>query len=136
MQLRERQHNGVSIIDVSADGAGAVENPRALRDHVVALLLRGEHQIVLNVAELQHIDSSCLGEIVESFKAAASNGAHLKLAHVGPHLQNLLRTTALDKILETHETENQAIASFAVTPPAQPMRTVLSASSLWLDEER
>jgi anti-sigma B factor antagonist len=134
MHLSERQVDGVSIIDISGDAIQPAENPTALRERVVALILRSERRILLNLANLQHMDSSCLGEIVESFKTAASNGAVLKLAHVSPHLQNLLRTTALDKILETYETENEAIASFGKTPPAEPMRTVLSTGSLWVDE--
>jgi anti-sigma B factor antagonist len=133
MQFRERQVSGVWIIDISGD-VTLPDNPTALRERVVALLLRGERRILLNFANLQHMDSSCLGEIVESYKTAASNGGLIKLAHVGPHLQNLLHTTSLDKVLESYETEAQAIASFSDTPPAEPMRTVLSTGSLWSDE--
>jgi anti-sigma B factor antagonist len=134
MHFSERQVNGVSIIDLSGDAKLPAENPTALRERVVALLLRGERRILLNFADMQHMDSSCLGEIVESYKIAASNGGLIKLAHVGAHLQNLLHTTSLDKIFETYETESQAIASFGKTPPPEPMRTVLSTGSLWSDE--
>ena len=135
MQLSERQLNGVSIIDVSGDLVAPAENPRALRERVLALLHRGDRCILLNFAQLQHMDSSCLGEIVESYKIAASNGVALKLAHLSPHLQNLLRTTALDKVLESYETEDDAMASFAKTAPVEPGKTVLSAAALWTRDE-
>ena len=135
MQLSERQVNGVSIIDVSGDLSTPAENPRVLREKVLALLHRGDRSILLNFAELQHMDSSCLGEIVESYKIASSNGVALKLAHLGPHLQNLLRTTALDKVLESYRTEEEAMASFAKTKPAEPGMTVLSPAALWTRDD-
>jgi anti-sigma B factor antagonist len=113
LQLSERQVNGVSIIDVSGDLRVPAEDPRALRDKVTAVLERGGRWILLNFANLQFMDSSCLGEIVESYKATASSGGILKLAHVGPHLRSVLRTTALAKVLESYDTEDEAIASFA-----------------------
>jgi anti-sigma B factor antagonist len=115
MHLGERQVNGVSIIDVSGDLRVPAEDPRALRDRVTAALLRGERRILLNFANLQYMDSSCLGEIVESYKSTASNGGTLKLAHIGPHLRNLLHTTTLAKIFEFYDTEDEAIASFGKT---------------------
>ncbi len=116
MQLSERQVKGVLIIDVSGN-LTVPENPSALTERVVALLHRGERRILLNVANLQQIDSSCLGEIVECYKTTASNGGTLKLAHVGPHLRTLLHSTTLDTIFESYDTEDEAIASFAKTPP-------------------
>ena len=73
MQLSEREVKGVSIIDVSGDLVLPSENPRLLTERVLALLHRGQRSILLNFAQLQHMDSSCLGEIVESYKIAAAN---------------------------------------------------------------
>ena len=115
MQLSERQVSGVAIIDIAGDLRVPAEDPRALRERVIAVLLRGEHRILLNFADLQFMDSSCLGEIVESYKATAASGGILKLAHIGPHLRSVLVTTALDKILESYETEAEALASFGET---------------------
>jgi len=120
VQLSERQVSGVAIIDIAGDLRVPAEDPRALREKVIAVLLRGEHRILLNFANLQFMDSSCLGEIVESYKATASSGGVLKLAHIGPHLRSVLETTALDKILESYETEAEALASFGETALADP----------------
>ena len=116
MELGERQVNRISIIDVSGDLRVPAENPRALTEKVTAVLSRGERRIILNFANLEFMDSSCLGEIVESYKTAASRGGILRLACVGPHLRSVLRTTALAKILESYDTEEEAIASFAKVP--------------------
>jgi anti-sigma B factor antagonist len=116
MQLTERVVNGVAIIDVAGDLRVPSENPAVLREKVVAVLNRGERHILLNFENLQFMDSSCLGEIVESYKTAAAKGAILKLAHTGYHLRSVLETTALASIFESYETENEAIASFAAAP--------------------
>ena len=131
LQLIERQVNGVFIIDVSGDLRVPAEDRRALRDRVTAALLRGERRILLNFANLQYMDSSCLGEIVESYKTALSNGGIVKIAHIGPHLRNVLETTALVKLIESYDTEAEAIASFDGTPLPEPGLTVLSAEPLW-----
>jgi anti-sigma B factor antagonist len=112
MELSERHVNGVSIIDVSGDLIVPAENPRELREKVLSLLQRGERRIVLNVANLQHMDSSFVGEIVATYKATISTGGVLRLAQVGPHLRNVLRTTTLDKIFTPYDTEAEALASF------------------------
>ena len=120
MELSERQVNGVSIIDISGDLRVPTEDPRALRDKVIAVLLRGERRILLNFANLQFMDSSCLGEIVESYKTTVSNGGTLKLALVGPHLRSVLQSTGLGTILESYETEDEAVASFGEPPVTGP----------------
>jgi anti-anti-sigma factor len=79
---------------------------------VTALIERGERRVVLNAANLGIVDSSFVGEIVACYKAIVSGGGVLKLEHVGPHLRNVLRTTTLDKVLKSYDTEHEAIASF------------------------
>jgi len=131
MQLSERQVIGVSIIDLSGDPTAPDDNARALRENVTALLLRGQRRIILNFAAIRHIDSSWLGEIVESYKVSASNGGILTLAGISPQLRSLLRTTTLSSILKSYDTEQEAIASFGGTALPEPGRTVFSAGSLW-----
>ena len=120
MELTERQVSGVSIIDIAGDLRVPTEDPREVRDKVLAVLSRGERRILLNFASLQYMDSSCLGEIVESYKTVVSSGGVLKLAQVGAHLKTVLQSTGLSTVLESYETESEAIASFGGMPPRKP----------------
>ena len=133
MQLSERQLPGVSIIDISGSSTTPDGDPVALRQRVNALLLRGHRRIVLTFANVRTIDSSWLGEIVESYKLSASNGAIIKLAAVGPQLRSLLHTTGLKSVLESYDSEQEAVASFADDALPEPGRTMLSAGPLWPD---
>ena len=115
MKLTERRVNGLSIIDIAGDLTVPLENPRALRERVAALVQRGDRRILLNVANLRHLDSSFVGEMVASYKAMAAHGGVLMLAHVSPHLRNVLRTTNLDALFKSYETEAEALASLTQT---------------------
>lgn len=134
MELRKREAQGVSVIDISGDLMVPAENPRQLRDLVSGLLNRGERRFLLNFQGLQHIDSSCLGEVVESYKIATSNGAALKLTNCSPQLQSLLKTTKLDKIIEAFASEDDALTSFASTRLTEPSKTVFSTAAIFSDE--
>jgi anti-sigma B factor antagonist len=133
MQLSERQVQGVSVIDISGSSTTPDGDPVALRQRVDALLLRGHRRIVLSFANVRNIDSSWLGEIVESYKLSASNGAIIKLVAVSPQLRSLLHTTGLKSVLESYESEQEAVASFAGEALPEPGRTMLSAGPLWSD---
>ena len=122
MNLGERYVNGVAIIDISGESTSPGSDlAGALRDLVIALVARGERRIVVNVAALQHIDSSFIGELVVSYRAAAGKGATVALEHPSPQLQNVLRTTTLDTILKSYATEAEAIAGLTESVP--PLRT-------------
>ncbi len=111
MQLRTSQVNGVSVISLSGN-LTVNENPGALKDLVSSLALGGARQVVLSVAALGQMDSSCLGEIVASYTTLTQRGGMFKLANVGPHLTRLLETTKLNTVFEVYETVDEAIKSF------------------------
>jgi anti-anti-sigma factor len=119
MQLSERQVSGVTVIDVEGDLI-VTDNPCALKDLVKTILRRGERRIVLNVAHLRRMDSTCLGEIVASYTTTALHGGVLKLAQPDPHLSHLLGLTRLNTIIEVLDTEGEAVASFGVAGSDQP----------------
>jgi anti-anti-sigma factor len=112
MQLRASRANGVSVITLSGN-LTVNENPGALKDLVLSLALQGARRVVLSVAALGQMDSSCLGEIVASYTTMTSRGGMLKLAHVGPHLARLLETTKLNTVFEVYATVEEAVGSFA-----------------------
>ena len=110
MELRERQAGNVTVIDFSGDGVGS--EPSALKPLVQSVLNRGVRRIVFNVAQLQNMDSTCVGEIFASYKAVVSSGGDLKLAHPDGHVRRLLRVTKVDTFVRLYDSEEDAIASF------------------------
>jgi anti-sigma B factor antagonist len=66
MKISTRQVDGVTIVDCSGRitlGEGSV----TLRDTVREILAKGQKKILLNLADVNYIDSSGIGELVSAF---------------------------------------------------------------------
>lgn len=111
MQFRERHIDGVTVIDALGDLI-VTANPGALQSVVKTVLGRGDLRIVLNLAGIARMDSTCLGELVASYTSTLSRGGVLKLAAPSNHVRRLLEMTRLDTIIKVFETEDAAVADF------------------------
>jgi anti-sigma B factor antagonist len=111
MKVEERQVGGVSLLDVRGrltmnDGHGQI---RAAIDRLIA---RGSIRAVLNLRDLQYLDSACLGEIINAHIALSRKGGRLKMIDVPAHLHDLLKLAGLDGVFEAFTSEAEAVASF------------------------
>jgi anti-anti-sigma factor len=113
MKLTERQVQGAVVIDLSGVGIGA--EPSILHELVNSRLARGHRQFVLGLEKLQSMDSTCLAEIVASFKAVVEAGGTLKMASPSPHIRRSLHVTRIDTLISTYDSVTDAVASFATT---------------------
>lgn len=113
MRFSERQVGGVIVIDAEGDLI-VTDNPCAVKEFVKTILNRGDRRIVLNVARIHRVDSTCLGEIIGSYTTTAVLGGVLKLAQPDRHLRHLLELTRLNTIIEVFDSEAAAVASFGV----------------------
>jgi anti-sigma B factor antagonist len=112
MQLRQRQVEDVSVVDLSGDGIGA--EPSTLKQLITSLLDSGHRLILLNLGDLQSMDSTGVAEIVASYKTIDASGGVLKVAAAHGHLRRLLRVTRVDTFINLYDTEAEALASFHV----------------------
>jgi anti-sigma B factor antagonist len=112
MKLTRRLVSGVAVVDVAGRMTG-LDLPGQLKEQVAGALASGERQIVLNLSQLSFVDSSFIGELVSCVIATTRAGGTLKLACVVRRVQELLFITRLATIIESYDTEQAAIASFA-----------------------
>ncbi len=82
------------------------EDAEALRERTKKLLIEG-HRIVVNLSELEHIDSVGLATIVALHRLGTSR---IKLVCSSSHLTALLRRTRLDTVIRFYDTEEEAVA--------------------------
>jgi anti-anti-sigma factor len=82
------------------------EDDNALREKVKKLLVEG-HRIVVNLTELEHIDSMGLATIAGLHRL---DNSRIKLVCSSVHLTGLLRRTRLDAVIRFYETEDEAAA--------------------------
>jgi anti-sigma B factor antagonist len=79
---------------------------------VILGLLNETRRIVINLAEIEYIDSSGLGVLVASFISARNRGAEIKFAALSPRVRGVLTTTKVDRFFEIYASSEQAIKSF------------------------
>jgi anti-sigma B factor antagonist len=83
-----------------------------LRDAVRNLLADGKKKIILNLAGVDYIDSSGVGELVGSFTTVRKGGGELKLLNLTQKVQDVLYVTKLYTVFDIKEDEFTAVRSF------------------------
>jgi anti-sigma B factor antagonist len=111
VKLMTRQVGDVSVVDV----AGRItlgEGSSALRDALRDMINKNQKKILLNLGEVNYIDSSGIGELVSGFTTVTNSGGQLKLLNLNKRVKDLLQITKLYTVFDVHEDEAGAIRSF------------------------
>ncbi len=111
MKVSTRQVDGVVVMDLSGRitlGEGSV----VLRDAVRELLSKGNKKILANLADVNYIDSSGIGELVSAFTTVKNQGGELKLLNLTKKVHDLLQITKLYTVFDVKDNEANAIKSF------------------------
>jgi len=113
MSLRatHRDAGPVTVVDLSGritlgDGSAL------LRKTIRGLLADERTKILLNLADVEYIDSSGTGELVSGFTAVKNRGGDLKLVQVTKKVRDLLQITKLYTVFDVYSDENSALGSF------------------------
>jgi anti-sigma B factor antagonist len=114
MQLRmsTRTLEGVLIVDCSGRLVFGEESA-SLRD-LVKKLLAGSPNLVMNLHEVNYLDSGGLGTLVSLFTTARNAGGAVKLASLSQRVGDLLQVTKLLTIFEVFDDEHAAARSFKI----------------------
>ena len=111
LRMVDNEVNGVTVLEI--EGRIVLgEESNAFREKVKSLLAAGKKQIVLNLAQVGYIDSAGLGTLVAAHHSAKSQGAALKLCHLGAKFQEVLQITKLLTVFDVYNSESEAVASF------------------------
>lgn len=106
-----REISGVTVIDVS----GRItlgEGSAMLREMVRDLLGKGQKRIVLNLGDVNYIDSSGIGELVSGYTTVKNQGGEVKLLNLTKKVHDLLQITKLYTVFDVHNDEHTAVNSF------------------------
>ncbi len=99
LKTNNREVDGVTIVDCSGRitlGEGSV----VLRDAVKELLTKGQKKILLNLGDVNYIDSSGIGELVSAYTTVKNQGGELKLLNLTKKVHDLLQITKLYTVFD------------------------------------
>ena len=111
LTIASREVDGVTVLDLSGRitlGEGSVQLREAVRD----LISKGSKTILLNMGDVNYIDSSGLGELVSAYTTAKNQGAQVKLLNLTKKVKDVLQLTKLYTVFDVYEDEASAIGSF------------------------
>lgn len=83
-----------------------------LRDAVHKLIAEGKKKIILNLAEVDYIDSSGVGELVGCYTTVRNAGGELKLLRLSQKVKDVLYVTKLYTVFDVRDDEFTAVKSF------------------------
>src|SRR5712692_4250716 len=111
MKATTRQVDSITVIDLSGRitlGEGCTQLRQLIRDE----LSKGHRYLLVNLADINYIDSSGIGELVSAFTSVSNQGGQLKLLSLTKKVHDLLQITKLYTVFDVHDDEAKAIGSF------------------------
>lgn len=111
LEIQRREKEGVVILDMK--GRLIVGEPATLlRETIGKVASESKSNIILNLAEVDYIDSTGLGGMVICYTTLQKAGGSLKLAKLNRRNIELLVLTKLSTIFEIFGEEQDAINSY------------------------
>jgi anti-sigma B factor antagonist len=111
IKMTNSEVDGVSV--VALDGQIVLgEESNSLREKLKSLIAEGKKKIVLNMANIKYIDSAGVGTLVAGHISAKTQGASLRLCHLGRKFHEVLQITKLLTVFDVYDSEAAAVSSF------------------------
>jgi anti-sigma B factor antagonist len=113
MQLKMTKRTVDGILAIECNGRIVFgEETSLLRDEVKKAIADNIKRIVLNLGEVNYIDSGGLGTLVALHTTAHNAGASVRLANLTKRVGDLLQVTKLLTVFDVYNSEYEALESF------------------------
>lgn len=111
VKMTNSEVDGVSV--VALDGRIVLgEESNSLREKLKSLTDDGKKKIVLNMANIEYIDSAGVGTLVAAHIRAKTQGASVRICHLGRKFHEVLQIAKLLSVFDVYDTEVAAVGSF------------------------
>ena len=110
--MKERQVGSIVIIAPRGYLTGGDETD-ALEQKIKTLGETGNKNLIINLGETQHLNSTALGVLISAHSSYVRRGGQMKLCSVDKRIENIFVITKLSLVFDVYPNEEQAIASFA-----------------------
>lgn len=106
-----REIGEIAIMDFSGK-ITLGEGSSTLRKTIRELVDKGHRKILINLFDVDYIDSSGIGELVSGYTTVRSAGGELKLLNLTRRVHDILQITRLFTVFDVQSEEEAALRSF------------------------
>lgn len=122
-QSSVREVQGIHVVDLRGKIAFHDGNTN-LRETIATFINSGgAPKILLNMKDVDYVDSSGIGELVRSQMAIRKQGGQIKLTNLSKVVNDLLNATSLNKVFDIQRDEATALQSFTSSAGAASAST-------------
>lgn len=112
MKFKIKEHQNITVISLDGKVMGGPDST-VLNDLLHKLITEGKKKIVLDLKNVNLMNSSGLGMLIAALTTMRNASGDLKIAAPSKKIENLLIITKLIKIFELFKTVKQAVESFS-----------------------
>lgn len=121
MLIVERTIEDVRILDLK--GRFVDDREEIFRETMNRLVRQGIRKVLLNLDEVNYVDSAGLGMLVSRYIRLTTHDCDLRLCNLHRKSFRVLDVTNLLSVFKTYDSEDEALSSFREAgslPPAKP----------------
>jgi anti-sigma B factor antagonist len=120
VQLKVQNERIGNVVVIRCDGRIVTgDEVQALQIEVEKLTLETK-QVVLNLAQVNFLDSGGLGALVRFTRVLRRHQGDMVLCHLTPFILRALEATTLHRFFQTCPSETEAVQSFSLRSPVSP----------------
>jgi len=108
-----REKGDVTILDLVGEIRLAAEASPSVQALVKEQLAAGKKKILLNFDKVDFLDSYGVGDVLAAYVSTQEKGGKLKVFHLSSKIWLIFNYSGLTRIIETFDTEDRALQSFA-----------------------
>jgi anti-sigma B factor antagonist len=111
MNYTVSEEQGIVILSLTGKIMGGPEATE-INDKINQLIDEKKLRIVIDLENVEWMNSSGLGILIQAVTVLRKNSGALRLIHLSDRIKNLLRITKLSSVFESCDSFEDAVASF------------------------
>jgi anti-sigma B factor antagonist len=111
MKMEVKQKGDVTVIEFEGCFTKNLGDYK-IKNTITDLLNNGVRKILLQLSEVEFINSAGIGELVGAYISVSNRGGKLKLCGIPDKVYKMLKVTQLISIFDTYKTMEEALDSF------------------------
>ncbi len=112
MKIKERQRDGVTILEVSGKIMGGPD-AELFNSTLKSLIHEGQARVLVDLGKVTWVNSTGLGILISGYTTLKRSNGEMKLLNVSERIESIFMVTKLHTVFESYKNEDEGVLSFA-----------------------